>query len=132
MPEHRIRLRGPWDCSAAGEAGPGRRVDLPLADAGALPTRSRLARKFGRPPYDPALDSLRLELADVPGLLGVRLNGVDCRPADPGGPRWSIPIDDPLPSRNELTLDVDLSGLGDLAAPWGSIALVIGPKGRGP
>ena len=132
MPDHRIRIRGPWDRSTIGGdgAGPPGRVSLPCPGPGELSGRFRLIRRFGRPPHDPARESLRLDLADVPGLLRVTLNGVDRPLAPAGGPPWSIPIDEPLPDRNVLALDVDFAGVEGFAAPWGSISLAIGPKGE--
>lgn len=130
MPEHRIRLRGAWVWAATDQAGPPtRRIDLPLTALGDLPPRFRLARKFGRPPFDPASQSLRLELADVPGLVAVALNGESLPRSSSAEGDWSIPLDDPLPPRNTLTLDVDLGSVAALEGPWGSIALVVEAKG---
>ena len=130
MLEHRIRLRGAWDWAPDDvDSRPARRVDLPLTALGDLPPRFRLARKFGRPPYDPGTEMLRLELADVPGLVAVALNGEGLLGSSSAEGDRSIPLDAPLPPRNTLTLDVDLGSVVAFEGPWGSIALVIGAKG---
>ena len=115
MPEHLIRLRGAWDWTAPD--GP-RRVDLPATWPAGLAGPLVLARRFQRPRIDPDREALALRLEAVPGLLRVRLNGVEI-----GGPAaGEIPLGD-LPARNLLELEADPAGLG--AGPWGAIALVI-------
>jgi hypothetical protein len=131
MDEHRIRLRAAWVLDPGPDPGEGRprRVDLPIAwheDAG---PRARLRRGFGRPRLDPDRESARLELAEVPGLLAVRINGADAGPIGGAGP-LSVPLPDPLPARNVVELEVDLAGLGPAARAraWGQVAVVVGPR----
>ncbi len=128
MPEHRIRLRGPWDrILAADVAGRLARVDLPLGGVDARLGPFRLIRKFGRPPFDPATETLRLDLAGVPGLVSATLNGSALPMADLDRGALSIPIPGSIPARNILALDVDPALAEGFGGAWGSIALVIGP-----
>ena len=127
MTDHQIRLRGAWDRLDDLNA-PARRVDLPTVWSVADSARPfRLVRKFGRPPFDPNTQAIRLELVDVPGLLAVRLNGRTL-PVKDNPTR--IELGGELSSRNLLELDVDLSGREkrDEGSPWGTIALVIAAR----
>lgn len=130
MAEHRIRLRAAWDLAPApgGPPGPARRVDLPAPWPGDAGPTALLRRGFGRPRLDPGRESARLELADVPGLVAVVVNGRRVEPG-PGEGVLSVPLPDPLPARNVVELEVDLAGLDPAARarPWGSIAVVVGP-----
>lgn len=120
MPEHLIHLRRAWTEHLDG--GLVQRLDLPL---GSPPDRSlSLSRRFGRPPREPASDSLLLRITQAPGLLNLRLNGcvllegpLDDRPLD-------IPLPPDLPARNLLELDVDAEAAGR-TRDWGQIALVV-------
>ena len=104
MPEHRIRLRGGWDCQYRERDDPDgpevvRRVDLPVVWTEDFPRRLRLTRQFGRPPVDPASERVELELRDVPGLTTVRLNGQAVSGVVAEGSR-SIRLDEALLPRN--------------------------------
>jgi hypothetical protein len=129
MPEHRIRLRGAWDWHVPeGDSEVVRRVDLPTGWPAGLGSPFRLVRRFGSPRFDPATESARLELRDVPGLVAARLNGRDL-PHPPAGSRdWSIPLAEPLPDRNVLVLEVELGTGSAVPGPWGSVSLVISPR----
>lgn len=134
MSEHRIRLRGAWDWHVApgeGEAEVARRVTLPTAWPPGEASPFLLLRGFGRPPLDPDRESVRLELLDVPGLVSVRINGREVARPPRGSVAWTVAIDGPLLPRNALVLEVDLGGVAssDLASAWGSVALVISPRG---
>ncbi len=125
MPEHRIRIRGAWDRASSRDNRPGR-VDLPhvWAEADAS-SPFYLTRKFGSPRFNRASETIALELADVPGLRAVRLNG---RRLEAGpGEIARIELGSILLDRNLLELDVDLAGLSraEIGSPWGQIALVI-------
>jgi hypothetical protein len=132
--EHRIRLRGGWEChyregedDSAAEVL--RRVDLPLASPAELPASFRLARQFGRPPVDQRNESVWLEMRNVAGLESVRLNG---RPlgeiAEISGDR-TIELPEDLLPRNGLVLGFERPAEGlDDPSPWGDIALVIRPR----
>jgi hypothetical protein len=140
MSEHRIRLRGGWNCLPdpslvrdEGEASgrDGHAVTLP--HPGPWPVgpggRVHLTRSFGPPRFDPASESLSLHLERVAGLLSVRLNGREIARPGRGTDALRLPIDDPLSRRNLLTLVLDVSGTGSVPAPWGEIALVISTRG---
>jgi hypothetical protein len=134
MPEHRIRLRGGWECQYREdhvEEGPEvvSRVDLPLDPTRVLPRRFRLTRQFGRPPLDVRSEAVRLELRNVVGLKSARING------SPIAFEWaddrdaSIKLVDPMLPRNGLALEFDMAGAKHVEnLPWGEIALVIGPR----
>ena len=131
MPDHRIRLRGAWERleTSSDPPPPPCRVDLPVIWSPRDATRPfRLIRRFGHPTIDPARQRLVLELADVPGLRAVRLNG---QPLDltlkASVEPVRIELPAPLPARNLLEVEVVLLGSGPAAfdQPWGSIALVI-------
>ena len=64
-----------------------------------------------------------MRVADVPGLLAVRLNGerLTMPVADTSSYEWEI--DPGLPEKNLLILELDPRGVGP--DPWGAIALVI-------
>ncbi len=130
MAEHRIRLRGAWDwILVEDEAEVARRVNLPTRWPTGLSSGFRLLRRFGRPPFDPATESVRLELLDVPGLVSVRLNGREIGRDLTGVDNRSIPLTEPILSRNALILGIDLGAVEGLTPgeEWGSIALVIEP-----
>jgi hypothetical protein len=131
MPEHRIRLRGGWECQyCEGVATEGpeviRRVNLPLESTYVFPRRFRLTRQFGRPPLDNRREAVHLDLRNVAGLIAARINGnpvafvwADDRDA-------SINVADPLLPRNGLALEFDMDGARhDENRPWGEIALVV-------
>jgi hypothetical protein len=138
MSEHLIRLRGGWHWldpgPGTGGADPlvqdvatGRPVTLPIrwpADpvvAGCV----HLVRSFGPPPLNPADETLVLRLADVGGLVAVRLNGREIARPAPGTTALDIPLPAVLPRRNLLILDVNPPQPDPARNPWGAIALVI-------
>jgi len=126
MPEHRIRFRGAWDWHGPdGEAEVARRVTLPADWPADLAGPFRLLRRFGRPPFDPAAETARLDLANVPGLVAARLNGRDLGEIPPGAIDWSFPLADALLPRNALVLEVELPPGVEGRRGWGSIALVV-------
>jgi hypothetical protein len=134
MTEHRIRLRGGWEChyrEVDDEDAPGQvhRVELPAASAADLPARFRLTRQFGRPPVDLRKEVVTLEMRNVPGLRSARINGRAIEPGMTEGAAWSIDLSEPLLPRNGLVLEVELEGpLRSTGSPWGEIALVIRPR----
>jgi hypothetical protein len=133
--EHRIRLRGGWECQyreGEDDSAPEvlRRVDLPLASSAELPATFRLARQFGRPPVDPRNESVWLELRNTGGLKSVRLNGRPLlSPASSADDR-AIELPDDLLPRNGLVLEFERRAAGpdEPASLWGEIALVIRPR----
>jgi hypothetical protein len=127
--EHQIRLRAAWrlrivDAAAEAES----RVDLPTVWPPGFVRPFRLSRSFRRPQINNPSETLVLRLGEVPGLRTVVLNG---RAQSWSSSDWGaveLPLDDSLPARNELVLEVDPRYWppgGSLAQPWGSIALVI-------
>ncbi len=76
MDEHRIRLRGGWECqSTSSEEEPPERITLPVRWDPGNPRRLRLTRRFGRPPVDLERQGLFLELAQARGIRSLLLNG---------------------------------------------------------
>ncbi|RUL88424.1 hypothetical protein [Tautonia sociabilis] len=130
MPDHLIRLRGPWELLP----GPGpdadappspSRLDLP-ADSPPLALRPcRLRRRFGRPLRLPPGSSCRLRVEHLPGLVRVALNGrilVD----GPPDSTLELPLPDDLLPRNllELTLAPSAAIPSASSLPWGVVTLV--------
>jgi hypothetical protein len=133
MPEHRIRLRGGWECQyRVGDPEEGlevvRRVDLPLFWSDDFPARIKLTRQFGRPPVDTRIEEVTLEMRNVLGLSVARLNGCPIS-NDAGDPTfWSIELPEPLLPRNGLVLEVDLDSARRSPSTWGEISLRIRPR----
>jgi hypothetical protein len=128
MRQHRIRLRGGWECDWPSDDNRPRRLTLPLAFLAGDSTRIRLVRSFQKPPIDADRETLWLELEDVPGLVSVTLNGAELARPDPGTRSLCPRLDPDLPPRSQLVLDVDAVLLQNALAAgslWGSIALVI-------
>ena len=134
MPDHRIRFRGAWDWhgpegEADAEVQVARRVTLPADWPDGLDRPFRLLRRFGRPPFNPATEGARLELAGVPGLIAARLNGRSLGEIPAGVVDWTIPLSDDLLPRNALVLEVALPPGPEGRRAWGSIALIVAGKG---
>lgn len=131
MPGHLIRLRGGWEWQLPpGGLGMVRRVTLPTRWTTGLSGPIRLVRRFGRPPSDPRIEFIELEIRDVPGLKSARLNGIELAENAPGSWAQSVLIEQDLTERNELVLEVDLDLIEEsrMTEPWGSVALMIRPK----
>jgi hypothetical protein len=126
MPEHRIRLRGPWISSAeAGTPTDPSRISLPIAAwPDSIAPKIRLSRHFGRPRIDPTSQSLRIELRQTAGVTAAWLNGQRITIEDDGGFHALRGIG-PLLERNELALEVDTAVAREATTPWGEVALVI-------
>ncbi len=136
MPEHQIRLRAAWEArfDRAGGQAPVR-VDLPAPWPPGPERAFQLRRGFQSPRIDPARETVRLRLADVPGLTEARLNGEALiGPIAPlGAGTHEFPLANPLPQRNLLELEIDPSRWNrpdaEAAGTWGRVALVIVPIG---
>ena len=128
MSEHRIRLRGGWECcTCAVPEAPPKRLNLPIRWRAEHPKRVRLTRRFGSPPFDPFHQRLVLELEQVAGIDSLSLNGQPIAEISPERTRYEIPLDG-APERNTLVMELETSAAGRGAAPeWGLIALVIRP-----
>jgi hypothetical protein len=137
MAEHLIRLRGGWRCVPGGGlpetpavvAGPLITLPVTWSESAGNPVAVRLIRSFTAPSLDPSCERLSLRMSAVGGLVSVQLNGRELARPAPGTAALELPLRDPLPHRNELVLDVRLSGAHasrDIPQPpWGVVALVI-------
>ncbi len=129
MADHRIRLRGAWERHDP-DAKTGRRVSLPLEREHAGAGHVRLIRPFNRPPLDPERERLLLEMEGIAGLVSVRLNQQEIARPEPGTEELTLTLDQPLPMRNVLSLEVEFRDERDARlehSRWGTIALVIRP-----
>jgi hypothetical protein len=125
MYPHRIRLRGPWECTPIG-LGAARRVNMPgrWADAGLLGFRGAalFVRKFGYPgKADPDLEHIWLTCDGCTGCRQVRLNG-QLLTQNPGD-SFAFDVTRILSERNHL--EVLIQGDADDAGLWGEVALEI-------
>ncbi|CAN5889553.1 hypothetical protein BH23PLA1_BH23PLA1_25890 [soil metagenome] len=126
MPEHLIRLRGAWQCHSLNDPdAPPRRLDLPTSWLDFPSGRLRLTRRFQGPAIDLDWERIVLRLADVPGLLSVRLNDREITPVARsfGSEVVDLAIKVAPRASHLLALEVDLGGAG--VERWGSIALVV-------
>ena len=131
MTEHRIRLRVAWDCHRSiGDEGTSSRLDLPIVWAEESSFPIQLVRRFGRPPFDPARESVALELRSVNGLRQVKLNGLEIANGSSllaPSEMISIVLPSILLPRNAILLEVFEPSSDARLLPWGEIALVITP-----
>ena len=114
------------------ESEPGRRVTLPLVRPAERTSRVLLVRPFHRPPVNYEREALILRMEGVGGLVSACLNGQEIVRPPSGTTEVSVRLDQPLPARNVLVLEVDLPALLDTSGDeslWGIIALVIQPFG---
>jgi hypothetical protein len=142
MSEHRIRLRGGWECREVGPtASKVERIELPLHLSADVAGRLRLTRRFGRPPLEPGRQRLILEMDQVAGTRSITLNGEPIAAVSPETAQYAIELTK-LAERNVLVLEIDTPSPGASPAGsgehWGVIALVIqeaapalAPKGPG-
>jgi hypothetical protein len=122
MPDHVIRLRGGWDW----DAGPTRRVSLPIDDWPTPNCLVRLVRRFQSPPIDPRDESLWLRLDAVPGLRSVHLNGGPLIDTANAGSAIETPLYDVLPAGNRLELLVETGeAVAGGSGGWGLVALIV-------
>ena len=133
MSEHRIRLRGGWECHyREGDEADGpevvQRISLPLDWPENLPAKVRLIRQFGKPPVDSRVDEVSLELRNVPGIETTRINGQESVSRSDVPDSLSIPLEDPLLPRNGLAIDVDVAMARTVRGEWGEIWLSIRPR----
>ena len=129
--EHRIRLRGGWECIA---------IDSPGAKACGLtlptrwdfdgPRRLRLIRRFNQPRLESGAE-LVLQLQQVPGIRQLDLDGEVLSVTSPGRSEYELGVDRSV-DRHRLVLEIETPGPGDdiSGSPvWGIIALVIRTTG---
>lgn len=129
MTEHRIRLRGGWECRAAGSPEiDAKRLSLPVRWAHDEPRRLILTRRFGRPALDPLRQVLLLQMDQVQGILSLLLNGQRVALTSAEFTNYEIELPN-LPERNLLTVELDASACGSRPGgadrEWGMISLVI-------
>lgn len=130
MPEHLIRLRGPWEVYfLANSPRPPTRLSLPVPVLPASEDSRLLLRHFGRPvQWNQDIPTV-LRLDQVPGVVVVSLNGetVAEHPATESGP-LEFPVARLLRPRNvlELTVAPGPDRTGERGLPWGSVSLIFG------
>ena len=131
MSEHRIRLRGGWECRGrVDDDSPEvvRRIDLPVVWPEDFPKVVYLTRQFGKPPVDRSKESVSLEFLNVPGLRSVRLNGREIRTESRSESGFAYPLEETILPRNGLMLEVERpQATGETSMFWGEIAIVIQP-----
>jgi hypothetical protein len=118
---HRIRLRGPWQCSREGDESGSWRVTMPcrFKDAGLSGFRgtARFLRKFGYPGRIDTFEHVWLIFEGCIGCVEVHLNGQKL------GQIGSYDVTSLLTERNHL--EVWIQGDSDEAGLWGEVALEI-------
>ncbi len=124
---HQILLRAAWEHVPLGT-----RVDLPTNWPLDLNAPFQISRRFGRPSFDPASETVFLRLESVTGLVQARLNDVDLVSRSPtqqtDGSIILIPLN--LQPKNLLTLTIDPSfwtSRPEFALAWGIVSLSIEP-----
>ncbi len=126
---HRIRLRGPWECTPLARAGPGEprpslRMTMPCHwGDGGLPGFAglvRFVRKFGYPGRIDDYERVWLTFAGVEGVASVTLNGQPL--GELKGP-GEFEVTALLRQRNELTAEVRAET--DRGGLWGEVALEV-------
>lgn len=113
MYPHRIRLRGPWECTP--EGGTPRRLTVPcrLGDSNLAHTPVVLTRKFGYPGRIDADEHVWLTVAEVDGSAQIALNGQVVGDARQEPFAWEITK--LLQARNRLDLMVQGDVVGEVA-----------------
>jgi hypothetical protein len=134
--DHRIRLRGGWACQSASTAPDAPEwITLPIDWGPGNPRRLRLSRRFGRPPIDPARQSVLLELDHARGVQSLLLNGKTLAAISTAKSYYLIPLPE-IEERNTLVLEVETArwsdAPADLGPGWGQIALLIRSIDPGP
>jgi hypothetical protein len=128
--EHRIRLRGGWDCQTGSPQELPERITLPIRWEEKSPRRLHLSRRFGRPAIDAKRQCLFLELAQARGIHSLSLNGKTLTAISPARSYYLIPLTE-IEQRNELVLEIETGETrderGESEREWGQIALVIRP-----
>jgi hypothetical protein len=125
--EHRIRLRGGWECDSIDPPAPGPcRLTLPTRWTAEGRRRLRLTRRFHQPPLETG-SRVVLRLEHVPGIHSLELNGQPAVPVSPGWSEYEVLLDASA-SRHRLVLEVETPDPADSSMPateWGYVSLVI-------
>ncbi|MEW4567861.1 hypothetical protein AB1L88_08335 [Tautonia sp. JC769] len=134
MPDHLIRLRGPWElrfsADSPSDARHATRIGLPADAIPEDPLPITLSRRFGRPIRVSRTQPCRLRCASVPGLLAIRLNGDPLFERPPEAALATDPIELAIPGalRDRNLIEFTVLGLAARLAspntPWGSVVLV--------
>jgi hypothetical protein len=128
--EHRIRLRGGWECDSIDPPALGScRLALPTRWPAQARRRLRLTRRFNQPRLE-ARSRLILRLEQVPGIQSLELNGQLAIAVSPGRSEYEILLDESA-GRHRLVLEIetpDPSDASSLATDWGNVSLVIRPE----
>jgi hypothetical protein len=122
--DHRIRLRGGWECQSAGPDQESERIALPIRWGASHQGVLRLSRRFGRPPIDPTRQLLLLELDRAHGAQSLELNGKALTVVSPEKSYYLIPLAD-IEERNVLAIEVETGEAANAEQDWGYFALVI-------
>ncbi len=135
MAEHRIRLRGAWECRPGScSTEPPERINLPIRWDPRNPRRLRLSRRFGRPPADFRREHLLLELDQARGIHSLCLNGTTLPAISPAKSYYLIPLPE-IEERNILVLEIETGeawqGVGERDSDWGHIAILVRPIEEG-
>ncbi len=135
MAEHRIRLRGAWECrSSSCSTEPPERINLPIHWDPRNPRRLCLSRRFGRPPADFRSERLLLELDQARGIHSLSLNGTTLPAISPAKSYYLISLPE-IEERNILVLEIETGeacqGVDESDSDWGRIAIVVRPIERG-
>jgi hypothetical protein len=126
--EHRIRLRGAWDCqNISSPSEPPQRITLPIRWDTGNPRRLRLSRRFGRPPADSSRERF-LELDQARGIHSLCLNGTTLAAVSLAKSYYLIPLPE-IEERNTLVLEIDTGeacqGASEIGPDWGQIAILV-------
>ena len=127
MTEHRIRLRGGWECSPieAPESETSR-LTLPTRWESGASRRLRLIRRFQQPALEPGSEMI-LHMDQVPGIRRLQIDG-RCTPqisADQS--QYEIALDRSK-TRRKLVLEIETPASDpSMTEPqdWGFISLII-------
>jgi hypothetical protein len=125
--EHRIRLRGGWECIPLDSSAPeSYRLTLPTRWKSDGPRRLRLIRRFNQPPLE-AGARVVLQMERVPGIRRLQINGQSTPHGSPDRSEYEIALDASA-ARHQIIMEIetptpDEPRTGD--SEWGVIALVI-------
>lgn len=127
MTEHRIRLRGGWECipldSSASEAY---RLTLPTHWKSDGPRRLRLIRRFSQPFLEAGARAV-LQMEQVPGICRLQLDGQSTPHGSPDRAEYEIALDGSA-ARHQLIMEIEPPTPDDPvtgAQEWGVVAVVI-------
>jgi hypothetical protein len=125
--EHRIRLRGGWECLPIGSPeSETYRLTLPTRWSLDSPASLRIIRRFNQPPLESG-DELVLRMEQVPGIRRLDLDGQRMIQGSPHQSVYELALN-PSVDRHQLILEIETPTPDHAATEvpdWGAIALVI-------